>query len=255
MKKDIRNLRNKADNLNKQIISKFNTRDEYERGLLLKGKTEANALNFIKRNDILSNNKSDYSELETEINSIKDKLATYNLKENLEKAKITLSTKMTSICEKLDFEEEFKPGEISFDLEKFSLKYKVKNNEDILLSEMGSGSNWLAIHLSTFLGFLYLHSVTQSSKIPSILILDQPSQVYFPKVYRQLDEEFENEQKIIDDNIIQVKNIFKVISQEIEDTEKECGYKPQVIVLEHADEDEFEQFIKYRWKKDGKKLI
>lgn len=255
LKKDIRNLRNKADNLNKQIISKFNTRDEYERGLLLKGKTEANALNFIKRNDILLNNKSDYSELETEINSIKDKLVTYNLKEKLEKAKITLSTKMTSICKKLDFEEEFKPGEISFDLEKFSLKYKVKNNEDILLSEMGSGSNWLAIHLSTFLGFLYLHSVTQSSKIPSILILDQPSQVYFPKVYRQLDEEFENEQKIIDDNIIQVKNIFKVISQEIEDTEKECGYKPQVIVLEHADEDEFEQFIKYRWKKDGKKLI
>lgn len=120
---------------------------------------------------------------------------------------------------------------------------------------MGSGSNWLAIHLSTFLGFLYLHSITSTSKIPSILILDQPSQVYFPKVYKQLDEEVENEQTKVDDNIIQVKNIFKVISDEIANIDVECGYKPQVIVLEHADEDEFAQFIKYRWSKDGNKLI
>ena len=131
----------------------------------------------------------------------------------------------------------------------------IKDKENILLSEMGSGSNWLAIHLSTFLGFLYLHSITSTSKIPSILILDQPSQVYFPKVYKQLDEEVENEQTKVDDNIIQVKNIFKVISDEIANIDVECGYKPQVIVLEHADEDEFAQFIKYRWSKDGNKLI
>ena len=59
----------------------------------------------------------------------------------------------------------------------------------------------------------------------------------------------------VDDNIIQVKNIFKVISDEIANIDVECGYKPQVIVLEHADEDEFAQFIKYRWSKDGNKLI
>jgi hypothetical protein len=140
-------------------------------------------------------------------------------------------------------------------LEKFSLKYNLKDKENILLSEMGSGSNWLAIHLSAFLGFLYLHSTTPTSKIPSILVLDQPSQVYFPKIYKQLDEEVENGQKKVDDNIIQVKNIFKVISDEITNIDKECGYKPQVIVLEHADEDEFSQFIKYRWNKDGNKLI
>ena len=177
------------------------------------------------------------------------------IKEELQKAQIILSDKMSAICELLDFEEEFKPGKILFDLEKFSLKYSIKDKENILLSEMGSGSNWLAIHLSTFLGFLYLHSITSTSKIPSILILDQPSQVYFPKVYKQLDEEVENEQTKVDDNIIQVKNIFKVISDEIANIDVECGYKPQVIVLEHADEDEFAQFIKYRWSKDGNKLI
>ena len=255
LKKELKELNIRAESLNQQLIEEFNTRDQYNKSLLLQGKTEANALNLMERNKLLSNSKSDYSELEQEIEELKIKLAGYNLKESLQKAEVLLNEKMSSICELLDFEEEFKPGKILFDLEKFSLKYSIRDKENILLSEMGSGSNWLAIHLSAFLGFLYLHSITESSKIPSILVLDQPSQVYFPKVYKQLDDENDNDQKKIDDNIIQVKNIFKVISDEIENIEEKCGYKPQVIVLEHADEDEFKQFIKYRWSKRGSKLI
>lgn len=255
LKKELKDLSIRAGDLNKQILKEFNTKNEYEKGLILRGRTEANAQNFIDRNKLLSSSRSDYSELEFEIEELKSKLAGYNLKEELQKAQITLSEKMSSICELLDFEEEFKPGKILFDLEKFSLKYSIKDKENILLSEMGSGSNWLAIHLSAFLGFLYLHSVTSTSKIPSILVLDQPSQVYFPKVYKQLDEDIDNSEEIIDDNIVQVKNIFRVISDEILTIKEECGYKPQVIVLEHADEDEFGQFIKYRWSKQGDKLI
>lgn len=255
LKKELKELSIKAESLNKQLLTEFNTKNEYEKGLLLRGRTEANAQNLIERNKLLSNSRSDYSELEAEIEELKNKLAGFNLKEELQKAQMILSEKMSAICELLDFEEEFKPGKILFDLEKFSLKYNIKDKENILLSEMGSGSNWLAIHLSAFLGFLYLHSISSTSKIPSILILDQPSQVYFPKVYKQLDEEVENEQKKVDDNIVQVKNIFKVISDEIDNIKNECGYKPQVIVLEHADEDDFEQFIKYRWSKDRDKLI
>jgi hypothetical protein len=255
LKKELKELNIKAESLNYQILTEFSTKNEYEKGLLLKGRTEANAQNLIERNNLLSNNGSDYSELELEIEELKKKLAGFNLKEELQKAQIKLSEKMSSICELLDFEEEFKPGKILFDLEKFSLKYNIKEKENILLSEMGSGSNWLAIHLSAFIGFLYLHSIIETSKIPSVLVLDQPSQVYFPKVYKQLDEVVEDEQKKVDDNIIQVKNIFKVISDEIVKIHEECGYIPQVIVLEHADEDEFAQFIKYRWRKDGVKLI
>lgn len=255
LKKNLKELNVRAESLNKQTLREFNTKDEYEKGLLLKGRTEANAQNLIERNKLLSNNSSDYSELEAEIEELKNRLAGFNLKEELQRAQIILSEKMSDICDLLDFEEEFKPGKILFDLEKFSLKYNIENKENILLSEMGSGSNWLAIHLSAFLGFLYLHSITKTSKIPSILVLDQPSQVYFPKVYKELDEDVENEQKKVDDNIVQVKNIFKVISDEIANIEKECGYKPQVIVLEHADEDELKQFIRYRWSKNGSKLI
>lgn len=255
LKKDLKKLSVDAEKLNKQIIAEFSTKKEYEKGLLLKGKTEANAQNLINRNNLLTNNIDNFSELENEILILKDKLSGYNLKEKLQSAQVILSNKMSEICDQLDFEEDFKPGKILFDLDKFTLKYNIRDKENVLLSEMGSGSNWLAIHLSAFLGFLYLHSITESSKIPSILILDQPSQVYFPKVYKEIDEEVDNKVEVIDDNIVQVKNIFKVISGEITKLEKECGYKPQVIVLEHADENDFEQFIKYRWLKSGNKLI
>lgn len=255
LKKELKSLSIEAEALRFQIIKEFSTIKEYEKGLLLKGQTEANAANLIGRNKLLSKTSDNFTELEEDIKSLKSKLEGYNLKEKIKKAEVELSKKMSDICDLLDFEAEFKPGKIYFDLEKFTLKYSIRDSENILLSEMGSGSNWLAIHLSAFLGFLHLHSITKSSKIPSILILDQPSQVYFPKVYRELDENVINEKKVIDDNRVQVKNIFKVISNEILKIESACGYKPQVIVLEHADEKEFDQFIKYRWSKEGKKLI
>lgn len=255
LKKELKVLSKDAELIRNQLIAEFSTKKEYEKGLLLKGRTEANAQNLIERNKLLSKTPDDFSELERDIGLLKDKLSGYNLKEKLHNAEMILSNKMSEICNLLDFEKEFRPGTILFDLEKFTLKYNIKGKENILLSEMGSGSNWLAIHLSAFLGFLYLHSTTESSKIPSILILDQPSQVYFPKTYKELDEEVANESVMVDDNRVQVRNIFKVISDEVDKIKRECGYKPQIIVLEHADEEEFNQFIKYRWSRDGRRLI
>ncbi|MBV8328292.1 DUF3732 domain-containing protein [Chryseobacterium sp.] len=255
LKKEIKSLSIKAEEINNQITLEFNSREDYEKGLLLKGRTEATAATLIERSQLLAADKNDFTELIEYIEELKSKLSGYNLKEKLQKAEVLLSEKMSEICNQLDFEDEFKPGKIWFDLEKFALKYTIDERENILLSEMGSGSNWLAIHLSAFLGFLYLHSVTESSRIPSILILDQPSQVYFPKVYGKLEEEEANDNNKKDDNILQVKNIFKVLSHEITTIESECGFKPQIIVLEHADEEEFSQFIKYRWSKEGSKLI
>jgi hypothetical protein len=37
--------------------------------------------------------------------------------------------------------------------------------------------------------------------------------------------------------------------------EDECGFLPQIVVTEHADEDEFSEYVKARWKKDGEKLV
>jgi len=68
-----------------------------------------------------------------------------------------------------------------------------------------------------------------------------------------LDQE---DQENFDDNIDQVKNIFKVLNEEIELINAETGIKPQIIVLEHANDESFREFIIKDWNKSkGQGLI
>ena len=50
------------------------------------------------------------------------------------------------------------------------------------LSEMGSGENWLGYHLATLLS-LHEWFSEHALPVPRALVLDQPSQVYFPSDY------------------------------------------------------------------------
>ncbi len=99
-----------------------------------------------------------------------------------------------------------------------------------------------------FNALLHLSCKENKSVIPSFLFLDQPSQVYFPKEYKQTEDD-------VDENIEQVKNIFKVIKDELEIIKKDCDFMPQVVIMDHADEKEFNTYVKKRWSKDGDKLI
>lgn len=162
---------------------------------------------------------------------------------------------MTLISQRLDFEEELQPGTMYFNLNDFEFYYQ-HNTEKIRLSEMGSGANWLACHLSLFLALLHL-ICKESSSIPAFLFLDQPSQVYFPRAITKItpQEQGADPEKTFDENIIQVKNIFNVILEEIQEIKKDYNVDTQVIVLEHADEPEFNQYVRKRWTTKGNKLI
>lgn len=99
------------------------------------------------------------------------------------------------------------------------------------LSEIGSGENWMAYHLAMLFA---LHTVFLGRKsenpVPSFLIIDQPSQVYFPSdTFRQL-EESNTGHTTRGEDIRRTQKIFEMISTVCE------GLKHlQVIVLEHAD--------------------
>jgi len=209
----------------------------------------------------------DLEELEGEIKTLKATIDGYNLNEKYQDANSFLSKRMTKISESLDFEKELQPGVMRFDLKKFDFYYNFEK-KDIRLSEMGSGANWLACHLSLFLSMLHLFCKEKESCVPSLLIIDQPSQVYFPKATKTISKEIkrlkdeselmDDKEKIIrevDENIIQVKNIFNVILKEIAVIKKDCDFTPQVLVMEHADEVEFNKYVKKRWTTNGEKLI
>jgi len=198
------------------------------------------------------------------LKEIDDEIARYNLRSKNEEANEFINQTMNSLIGKLDFEKELRSGEMKFDLANFDFHYLFKSKK-ISLSEMGSGANWLACHLSIFLALLKLIA-RENSSLPAVLFFDQPSQVYFPKVQRTFSsaekQELlsgidESESHDVDENIKQVVNIFKVIDSFLSELLEDelIKFKPQVIVLEHADEPELAEFVRERWSSTGKKLI
>jgi hypothetical protein len=222
------------------------SKNKREQIIYQKGKIESLIKAFLETNNQKGNAK-DLLQLEADLKTIKANLSKYNPEKFKQDSESFLKENMNRICEKLDFEEELKPIDLNFNIEDFSFFHKNRDGK-IRLDEMGSGANWLASHLSIFLSFLYLNVKNEKSVIPSFLILDQPSQVYFPRSLKKEELDEEDLEKF-DDNIDQVKNIFKVLNEEIELINTNTGIKPQIIVLEHANDVSFSEFIIKDWNK------
>lgn len=221
----------------------------YQKGLL-----ESTMKQFLE-NSTIAIDKEDLNSLTDRLKIVNEGLEKYS-KLNLfqEDTEKILKEQMDRIASKLDFEKELLPIDFHFDLGKFTFKHRHKK-QDIRLDEMGSGANWLACHLSIMLAFLHLNCKNKKSSMPSFLILDQPSQVYFPKTAKK-NELNKEEEEHFDENIKQVRGIFKVLNEEIELIETNTGIKPQIIVLEHANDEEFKKFIIKEWDKNkGEGLI
>lgn len=205
------------------------------------------------KNELSEHNRLDnkqLNELKSDLVDTKKELEKYsNIKNFRTSTEEVLKQHMDRIAKKLDFEDELKPIDFNFDIEKFNFKHKHKG-QNIRLDEMGSGANWLACHLSILLAFLHLNCSMEKSAIPTFLMLDQPSQVYFPRTTK-LDELSTEERSEFDANIFQVKNIFKVLAEEIKLIESNSDFKPQIIVLEHANDDDFKEYIIESWNKNN----
>jgi len=77
---------------------------------------------------------------------------------------------------------------ISLEISDLTIKVRGPDRDDYL-SEIGSGSNWLSYHVAMLLALHQFYLSVNQSPVPGFLILDQPSQVYFPKnLVRRPDE-------------------------------------------------------------------
>jgi hypothetical protein len=115
------------------------------------------------------------------------------------------------------------------------------------LGEMGSGENWLGYHVATFLA-LHEWFVAEGRPVPRVLIMDQPSQVWFPADYSG-----DGEHTLQDDDRDALLRVYDVIRE----TVQALAPNFQVIVMEHADLEEpgFSDSVRYRWRAPGEALI
>jgi hypothetical protein len=99
------------------------------------------------------------------------------------------------------------------------------------LWEVGSGQNWVGYHVAGVLA-LHEHFINlKQNPVPRFLVIDQPSQVYFPEAWPSIEEApgKPGSAKVSSD-IEGVRRIFAAISQFFDQVKTEF----QVIVTEHA---------------------
>lgn len=96
------------------------------------------------------------------------------------------------------------------------------------LWSIGSGSNHLSYHISTLLALHRLFLDAKQSPVPGLLILDQPSQVYFPENIRSGSNQ--PEPRWQDGDVAAVRKVFELLGSVVE----RANGRLQVIVLDHA---------------------
>jgi hypothetical protein len=120
---------------------------------------------------------------------------------------------------------------VRLNIRELTLQFRPLSGRTDFLWEVGSGQNWVGYHIA---GLLALHEHFISLKqnpVPRFLVIDQPSQVYFPEAWPSVDEAPSSKdtvQKSAD--IDGVRRIFNALSYFMGVVKQEF----QIIVTEHA---------------------
>ncbi|BCX48583.1 AYP/GTP-binding protein [Haloferula helveola] len=119
----------------------------------------------------------------------------------------------------------------TLDAKELTLKFQSKSGRTDYLWEVGSGQNWVGYHIATFLALHEYFLKLANNPVPTFLVIDQPSQVYFPEEWPALDEAPKGKGELqLSEDIKGVRRIFLALDQMLTNTDNEL----QIIVTEHA---------------------
>jgi len=131
---------------------------------------------------------------------------------------------------------------IQFNEKDLTLTFVSESGRADALYEIGSGSNFMAYHISTILAFHEFFLGRTKHPAPNFVFFDQPTQVYFPETDIEISEKSED--------VTRVRRIFEVLNEAVKRTKNQL----QIIILEHVGEyawTGFENIIKVkRWRDD-----
>lgn len=254
----------KAISIHKQILELAKNKTQFE--LAIKAKMEMETIleevletKNLRLPEHIEKIKQTISQMEDELHK------KYHVYGRMREAASTVHSNMKAISSGLEFEESYKPVDLEFSFDTFDL-WNNKDNRKIFLRSMGSGANWLSSHVTLFLGLQrYFCQLGAACKIPTILFLDQPSQVYFPSILdtgdkfspKELAEREGDRKRTADEDLEAVTNLYSQLVQHCQYTFQRTGIMPQIIVTDHADslnipgEISFESLVRARWRTRG----
>lgn len=183
--------------------------------------------------------------IEKEVLRLKNLIDGNNERRRIENALKMIALNIVKYKIDLQVEDSSKPTEL--DIKQLTLRIFSQSDREDYLWEIGSGSNWMGYHLSTILALHEFFLSLKTNFTPTFIVLDQPSQAFFPESLK------ENEGKQLEsDDLNRVRAIFQTLSNFVKSTNN----KVQVIVLEHAGENvwndiERTHLVETRWNKNN----
>ncbi|WP_031526534.1 DUF3732 domain-containing protein [Dyadobacter crusticola] len=182
--------------------------------------------------------------LATEISELELMVGAEEKDERLNSILNQINNQMTNWSKNLDLEHQDAP--IRFDIRKLTI-FADTPTKSIPLNQMGSGANWVAYHLLIHFA-LHKHFVKAERPVPRFLILDQPSQAYYPP---DRDNELRGNLSTSSDETA-VKQLYDFIFS----VTRELAPHFQLIITDHArlNYAEFSECITEEWR-NGTKLI
>lgn len=204
---------------------------------------------------------------QNEVERFDELMAQYDVESKLWALQNDINKTMRALGKNFDFEDSYKSGSLKFDVETFDLWHEKPIEggrvKKVFLRSMGSGANWLYSHLTLFMALHYQFAAHPTCKVPPILFLDQPTQVYFPSTDDAdafVADELRGDRKTtrtVDEDVSAVSKMFSNLARFCDITFKNTGVMPQIIVCDHADnlplqgDYVFETFVRRRWRKQG----
>jgi hypothetical protein len=175
-------------------------------------------------------------DIQSQIDELEDALGDDTLADRLASNLSLINQTIWDKARKLELEHSEHP--IRLDLRRLSIVADSPHGP-VPLNEMGSGENWLGYHIATLLS-LHEWFSDHGRPLPRMLILDQPSQVYFPSDYDGSSLEPVGEDRV------SLRRAYQAIA----DTVQHLAGDFQVIIMEHADLDDelFRSAVVERWR-------
>jgi len=189
--------------------------------------------------------------LKEQCEALQAELRGQNLEDRKQRALRSVNTNAARLMPLLDSERPNDP--LSLEIDDLTVKVTGTNRDDYL-SEIGSGSNWLSYHLAIMLSLHQFFLTLGHSPVPGFLIVDQPSQVYFPRKLVVREEETPAEPLLKDEDIEAVRKAFSVMAQVIGAAQG----KLQAIVLDHAPREVWQNIdnvVAFEEWRDGNTLV
>lgn len=166
--------------------------------------------------------RNEYNSLNERISELRKQLDQNTRRARLGRAVSIVSKRIAEYSKLLQLEHWNE--DVTLNEKELTLHFTSAEGRRDFLWEIGSGANWMGYHIATLLSLHEYFLTVSNNAVPSFIVFDQPSQVYYPEKWPEDDEQQRME------DIAGVRRVFEAMDEAILSTSGAF----QIIVTEHA---------------------